>query len=191
MEEVLPEHGKAKGAGIDRNASHVARTVLTAFLVTFMVARTVVFLIMSRALPDLYVHAGGTHIHHLNFGIGLLSAVGGWLLFRPPSGKALYWCAVAYGIGLALTFDEFGMWLHLGGGYWQRASFDAVIVVGALLTLIAFAPTVSRFRPRHWTTALVIAILFLAFMFGLVLSFRYAGHRIALRIYNIEEMAPR
>jgi hypothetical protein len=28
---------------------------------------------------------------------------------------------------MALTFDEFGMWLHLGGSYWQRASFDAVV----------------------------------------------------------------
>ena len=30
-------------------------------------------------------------------------------------------------LAMALTFDEFGMWLHLGGSYWQRASFDAVI----------------------------------------------------------------
>ena len=30
---------------------------------------------------------------------------------------------------MGLTFDEFGMWLHLGGGYWQRASYDAVIVI--------------------------------------------------------------
>jgi hypothetical protein len=34
---------------------------------------------------------------------------------------------------MALTFDEFGMWLHLGGSYWQRASIDASIVVAALL----------------------------------------------------------
>ena len=35
-----------------------------------------------------------------------------------------------YGVGLALTFDEFGLWFHLGGSYWQRASFDAVVVIG-------------------------------------------------------------
>jgi len=37
--------------------------------------------------------------------------------------------ALVYGVGLALTFDEFGMWVHLGGPYWQRASFDAVVLI--------------------------------------------------------------
>jgi len=41
-----------------------------------------------------------------------------------------------YGLAMGLTFDEFGMWLNLGGSYWQRASFDAVFatnVTGAML----------------------------------------------------------
>jgi hypothetical protein len=84
-------------------------------------------------IPDFYVHVGGTHVHHLNFGIVLLSAVGALLLFAAPTGRALDLTALAYGVGLALTFDEFGMWLHLGGSYWQRASFDAIIVVGSVL----------------------------------------------------------
>jgi hypothetical protein len=33
---------------------------------TFMAARTIVFLIVSRRIPDLYLYLGGTHIHHLN-----------------------------------------------------------------------------------------------------------------------------
>ena len=44
-------------------------------------------------------------------------------------------CCMAYGVAMALTFDEFGMWLHLGGSYWQRASVDAIIVVAAVLGL--------------------------------------------------------
>jgi len=47
---------------------------------------------------------------------------------------------VIYGIGLGLTFDEFGMWLHLNGDYWQRASFDAVIVLAAALGSRALPP---------------------------------------------------
>ena len=74
---------------------------------------------------------GGTHVHHLNYGIFLLCIVSGLLLFFQVSERERWWSAAAYGFGLALTFDEFGMWLHLGGGYWQRASFDAVIVVAA------------------------------------------------------------
>ena len=97
-------------------------------------------LIMARRIPDLYLHLGGNHIHHLNYGIFLLVAVGGFLLFRDPTGRALKISAVAYGIGLALTFDEFGMWVRLDGStYWQRASVDAVGVLAALLGLLAYA----------------------------------------------------
>jgi thiol:disulfide interchange protein len=56
---------------------------------------------------------------------------------------------VVYGIGMALTFDEFGMWVRLGGSYWQRASVDAVGVLAALFGLVACAPAIRRFRPRQ------------------------------------------
>src|SRR5690348_17758809 len=48
--------------------------------------------------------------------------------------------------GLALTFDEFGMWFHLGGAYSQRASFDAVAIIVGLLGLLSIAPTIRHFR---------------------------------------------
>lgn len=35
----------------------LARTVLSVFLLTFLVSRPLVFLIMGRALPDLYLYA--------------------------------------------------------------------------------------------------------------------------------------
>ena len=40
----------------------IARIVLVAFLITFMAARVLVFLIASRRIPDLFLHVGGTHI---------------------------------------------------------------------------------------------------------------------------------
>ena len=52
------------------------RLILYVFLLTFIVAQVVVFLIMDRLISDLYFHVGGTHIHHLNYGIFLLSGVG-------------------------------------------------------------------------------------------------------------------
>lgn len=103
-------------------ASRLARWTLAAFVLTFLLSRIFVLLIMTRRMPDLFLHVGQTHVHHLNYGIFLLVAVGGWLLFSPPAGHRRSAAAVMYGIGLALTFDEFGMWLHLGGSYWQRAS---------------------------------------------------------------------
>src|SRR5256885_3215707 len=94
---------------------HLARFVFVAFLFTFIASRTLVILIMTRRVPDLFLHLGGTHVHHLNYGIFLLSAVAGVLLFARLNDKQRSACALAYGIGMALTFDEFGMWLHLGG----------------------------------------------------------------------------
>lgn len=106
----------------------IARIALFWFLLTFVTSRTLVFLIMARKIPDLFVHVGGTHVHHLNFGIFLLAGVGAYLLFRRPARARVP--AALLGVGLALTFDEFGMWLNLGGSYWQRASWDAVAVTG-------------------------------------------------------------
>src|SRR5262249_59866256 len=102
-------------------AAPLTSTILLAFVATFLVARIMVLLIMTRRIPSLYLHLGGTHIHHLNYGIFLLSAVGAYLLLARPGEKGLRWACTLYGIGLALTFDEFGIWVHLAGSYWQRA----------------------------------------------------------------------
>src|ERR1700722_20672244 len=98
-----------------RPTRHLARLTLVAFLFTFIASRTLVILIMARKMPDLFLHLGGTHVHHLNYGIFLLSAVAGVLLFAPLNQAQRGFCAVIYGLSMALTFDEFGMWLHLGG----------------------------------------------------------------------------
>ncbi len=172
------------------DVSHLARLVLVAFLVTFAGARITVFLIMSRTIPDLYVHIGGTHIHHLNYGIFLLSGLGGYLLFGNPTGRKREISAVVYGIGMGLTFDEFGMWVHLGGAYWQRASWDAVTVIGAVFALLAFASTIKRFRPRHWLTGIILACILTAFSILLHRSVAYAGKEMKPRIQKIESNAP-
>src|ERR1700757_2020994 len=113
---------------------HLAPLTVVAFLFTFIASRVLVILIMSRRMPDLFLHLGGTHVHHLNYGIFLLAAVAGLTLFATQlSERQRAFCALIYGVAMALTFDEFGMWLHLGGSYWQRASFDAVIVIVSVL----------------------------------------------------------
>jgi hypothetical protein len=172
------------------SGASLARITLTAFLLTFMCTRALVYLIMSRTIPDLYVHLGGTHVHHLNYGIFILSGLGGYLLFAPPQGRRLRGAAIAYGIGLALTFDEFGMWLHLGGGYWQRASFDAIVVIAGLLGLIASASFLKRYRPRHWATLTLLVVTLAAFTVLFIDSFNYAGHRFGPRFEQMERRAP-
>jgi hypothetical protein len=177
------------GAAVESRPRRLARPILVSFLLTFMAARVLVFLIVSRRLPDVYLHLGGTHVHHLNYGIFMLSGVGAYLLLKNPGPRALFWSAIVYGIGLALTFDEFGLWLHLGGSYWQRASFDAVVVISGFLGLIAVAPELPRFRPHHWATAAVLAVAVTIFGLLLVDSLHYAN-RLLLRIQIIEGSQP-
>jgi hypothetical protein len=62
-------------ASFDSGSQPLARHILASFLFTFMAARLLVFLIVARRIPDVYLHLGGTHVHHLNYDIFLLSAV--------------------------------------------------------------------------------------------------------------------
>jgi hypothetical protein len=141
----------------------LARRALFGFIVTFIAARIVVLLIMSNRMPNLYFFMHGTHVHHLNYGIFLLAGVAGYLLFSARCDQDLKRAALGYGVAMALTFDEFGMWLHLGGSYWQRASVDAVIVVAAVLALIGFATAARNFESRHLKASIAVLIAVLAF----------------------------
>jgi hypothetical protein len=147
--------------------NRLARRTLFSFLVTFLVARVDVFLIMSGWIPNMYLFLKGTHVHHLNYGIFLLSATAGYSIFCRPTGFRAEMTAFVYGVAMALTFDEFGMWLHLGGSYWQRESVDAVLVVAALIGLLAYSRNIKRFEARHFWSFLALGLLltFVTFVF--------------------------
>ena len=152
----------------ESRSARLARLALLAFVLTFIAARCLVLLIMSQRIPNLYLFLHGTHVHHLNYGIFLLAGVGAYVLFADPQGKAAQRAAMVYGIAMALTFDEFGMWLHLGGSYWQRASVDAVIVIAALLGLLAFTHSWRDLEKRRRKTALLLLAAVIAFVAVLV-----------------------
>ena len=99
-------------------------------------------------------------------------------------------CALVYGFGMALTFDEFGMWLHLGGSYWQRASFDAVIVVLGVFGLIAFMPRWQRIRTHHFVTAGLLLIVVASFYWLLFKSLKHADDKLMPRLIDIEQHGP-
>jgi hypothetical protein len=165
--------------------------VFLAFLLTFIIARVLVILIMTRRIPDFFLHARGTHVHHLNYGIFILSAVGAVLVFvtQPPD-KLRKLCALLYGFAMALTFDEFGMWFHLGGGYWQRGSFDAVMVLLGVFGWIAFLPKWERLRSRHFVTIAFTVLAVIVFYALLFSSAKKIGARFGPRLQDIEEAGP-
>ncbi|TMC81474.1 MAG: hypothetical protein E6I53_14875 [Chloroflexi bacterium] len=110
-----------------------------AFLITFGVVRGITLMIRAGIGPVHNVSAGGLHIHHLVWGILLLIVVGYvWLL---EVGVGSSWVAsltaIAFGVGAALTLDEFALWLNLSDVYWERQgreSIDAVLIFGGLLS---------------------------------------------------------
>jgi hypothetical protein len=145
---------------------------------------------MTRSLPDLFLYTGGTHVHHLNYGIFLLSTVAGVLLFARLNRAQRSLSALAYGLGLGMTFDEFGMWLHLGGSYWQRASFDAVVVVLCILGLLAFAPRWKRLRAHHFAVAGVVLLAVGGFSMLLIKSLDHAQEKLEPKLTEVEKNGP-
>jgi hypothetical protein len=114
------------------------------FFTTFTLARSLAYLASRNIGPFRYLYIGGTHVHHLVWGIFLLLAVGfGWLIevgngSKSSSLLASRLMSLLYGVGAALTLDEFSIWLTVQEGvYWtrDRASLDAVLLFGALLLI--------------------------------------------------------
>ena len=130
------------------------------FLFTFVGVRVLVWMIVYHEGPFQWVMVRGRHIHHLVWGILILLLVGyGWLmdLGRAHSPLSIFFSrlmSVGYGVGAALTLDEFAIWLDLEpDAYWSRTgrlSIDAVILFGSLLAVGAWGAPFFRGLGRLW-----------------------------------------
>src|ERR1700758_5690956 len=131
------------------------------FLITFFGVRVLVRLITHHEGPFQWVMVRGHHIHHLVWGILILLLVGyGWLLdlgrsHSPTSIFLSRLMSVSYGVGAALTLDEFALWLNLEpDAYWTRQgriSIDAVILFGGILAVGAWGAPFFRGLSRMWS----------------------------------------
>jgi hypothetical protein len=128
------------------------------FFITFLAVRLLVVLITHHIGPFHWVMMGSRHIHHLVWGILLLLVVGYALLAEVGTGDSptsifmSRLLSILYGVGAALTLDEFALWLNLEDVYWARQgreSIDAVVLFGALLAAGAWgAPLWSALARR-------------------------------------------
>ena len=164
----------------------LARRALFGFIMTFVISRMMVFLIMSGHSPNLYCFVHGTHVHHLNYGIFLLAIVCGYSIFARPYGRAAEVVALLYGLAMGLTFDEFGMWLHLGGSYWQRVSVDAVIIVAAVIGLIAYAPSLERLEQKHMREFVAVLVALAGFVYVIFWTGGYIGNLYGSKLRELE-----
>jgi len=130
------------------------------FLITFVGIRILVYRIVNHEGHFQWVIVRGHHIHHLVWGILMLLLVGyGWLLDlgRSHTPLSIFFSrlmSVGYGVGAALTLDEFALWLDLQpDAYWSstgRLSIDAIIIFGAILAVSAWGAPFFRGLQLMW-----------------------------------------
>ncbi len=155
---LLVVHGTPVGKLLhDRIPDRPRRRLFVAtvsFFLTFAGVRGVVYGVTHQIPPFHFVSMGGRHVHHLVFGIVILLLVGyAWLAEIGVGAGASSLLAsrvlsILYGVGAALTLDEFALWLNLRDVYWSpegRSSIDMVILFGSLLAAGAWgAPLFSK-----------------------------------------------
>jgi hypothetical protein len=160
---LLLLHGTSLGNALhERIPDRPRRRLFVAsvsFFLTFAGVRAVVYGVVHHIPPFHFVQVEGRHIHHLVFGIIILLGVGyGWLceVGNGSSSSSILvgrLMSILYGVGAALTLDEFALWLNLQDVYWSRegrSSFDAIILFGALLAAGAWgAPLLGLGKNRR------------------------------------------
>jgi hypothetical protein len=114
--------------------------ILIAFVCSFAFIRTSAHMIRAQVSwwPGNVQTKSGTHVHHLVWGILLLLAMGYLGIASDLGSPWMELVAIAFGIGMGLTLDEFALWLNLEDVYWQskgRQSIDAVVVTSSLLVI--------------------------------------------------------
>ena len=119
-----------------------------AFLITFALVRLYTRLARRRSWGSGSV--GGVHMHHMVPGV-VLMVVGGLLALTQFSTDEVVRdiAAILFGVGSALTLDEFAMIFHLRDVYWAkegRSSVDALLMglAASGLLLVTSAPSASE-----------------------------------------------
>ncbi|GAA1253893.1 hypothetical protein GCM10009609_16520 [Pseudonocardia aurantiaca] len=143
--------------------------MLAAFVFTFLITRLITRLIRSGRGPFRDTTVGGVHIHHEVYGIFLLLGTGTAEFAYRPGDPWVQVIAVLFGVGAALTLDEFALWVRLDDVYWGpegRRSVDAVlvaVVIGGLL-LVGASPVDDADVGGGWVvlSATIAANLLLA-----------------------------
>lgn len=140
MESFLDHISEAYRVHIEAAGKEIHFLILLAFTITFGFIRTSAHLIRAQVSwwPGNVETKGGTHIHHLVWGILLILTMGYLGLAVDLGSPWLELTAIVFGIGMGLTLDEFALWLNLEDVYWTpkgRQSIDAVIVAVCLLVI--------------------------------------------------------
>jgi hypothetical protein len=132
--------------------------ILIAFVSSFGFIRFSAHMIRAQVSwwPGNVETKSGTHIHHMFWGILLLITMGYIGIATSIPDPWFELVALAFGIGMGLTMDEFALWLNLEDVYWQkkgRQSIDAMVVTVSLLVIALLG---LRFWIDIWDAVLVM-----------------------------------
>ena len=86
------------------------------------------------------------HIHHYVYGIFILAAAGYLALIFKSEG-ATPWIALLYGLGIGLTFDEYGLWLNPPFVRGVRWNTGGLMIVFLSLACLGLMPLLLRRTP--------------------------------------------
>jgi len=128
-----------------------------AFATTFAAVRGITWSIRAGRGPFRNLSAGGEHLHHYLWGIGLLTGVGAIAVRGEDAQRRHPAVALSYGSGLALIVDEFALLLDLKDVYWARQGRISVDLgiggIAAAGSYFAALPVLRRVRRDHAATA--------------------------------------
>src|ERR1035437_563491 len=126
------------------------RSALLSWL-AFAATRGITYAIRAGKGPFRNLSAGGEHLHHYLWGIGMLTGVGAVAVRGEDVHRRHPAVALSYGAGLALIVDEFALLLDLKDVYWAeqgRISIDLGVGVSAVAgSYFAARPVLRATRP--------------------------------------------
>jgi hypothetical protein len=150
--EVFPRLRRVLRDDLDQGQRAALASWLS-FTATFAAVRGITYSIRAGRGPFHNVSAGGEHLHHYMWGIGMLAGVGAIAVHGEERQRSHPAVAMSYGSGLALIVDEFALLLDLRDVYWARQGRLSVDVgiggIAATGSYFALLPVVRAMSKRR------------------------------------------
>jgi hypothetical protein len=152
VSEVFPRLRRVLRDDLDQGQRAALASWLS-FAATFAAVRGITYSIRAGRGPFHNISAGGEHLHHYMWGIGMLAGVGAIAVHGEERQRSHPAVAMSYGSGLALIVDEFALLLDLRDVYWARQGRVSVDVgvggIAATGSYFALLPVARAMRRRR------------------------------------------
>ena len=113
--------------------------LLSSFVATFLIARSVTFVLRRRSEPwgpIRHLRVGRHHVHHYIPGIVVAFASGAAAILSDDRSLEPR-LAIPFGVGMGLTLDESALLLELEDVYWTREGLLSVQITLAVTAMLA------------------------------------------------------